>query len=88
MPGVVPRRPAAVGPAQDDPVTAASWLSRAGRAALARLPGHDDPAWPPRVPVAALLRIWPPVRPGYLFHAMIRTYERTKGKVCLVRLAR
>jgi hypothetical protein len=40
------------------------------------------------VPVAALLRIWPPVRPGYLFHAMIRTYERTKGKTCLVRLAR
>jgi hypothetical protein len=88
MPRVVPHRAAAVGPAQDDPVTAAASLSRAGRAALARLPGHDDPAWSPRVPVAALLRIWPPVRPGYLFHALIRTYKRTEGKVCLVGLTR
>src|SRR5262252_10178532 len=79
MPGVVPHRLAAVRSAQHDAMTAATRLGRAGRPALARLPGHDDPARRPRMTIAALLRVRPPVWPSYLLHASIRTRYRTRG---------
>src|SRR5258708_5933466 len=78
---LVADRPAPGGLAGNHPVTAPPAHRLAGRRALARHPGDDDPSWSPRVPVLALLRICPPVRTPYsLPHYASRTHVRLSGK--------
>ncbi len=79
---LVPRleihRPAARRPAGDLPVAAAPRLGLAGWRALAGRPGHEHLAGPPWVPVLAVRRVLPPVRPLHV-HRMIRTRIRASN---------